>query len=103
MKTFTATIILTGLKAAIESLPGWSHKGDTSKRAVSFYPFTVSQVRIYFKAKHRTEAAKQLGLRMAETLPRDLVEYRAEAPEVIVARKRELARRITAGAVMANE
>lgn len=93
MKFFTCTILETGLESAMD-LPGWSHcSSDRTKRAVSYYPFEVDQVRIYFRAKHRTQAAKQIG-RCPFTIPRDLAEYQPETPARIVARKLELARRI---------
>lgn len=93
MKTFTATILETGLESAIGGLPGWSHAGDVSKRATSFYPFEAWQVRIYFKARNRSEAARQIE-RLGFASPRDLVTWSPESPERIVQRKRELARKL---------
>jgi hypothetical protein len=86
MKTFTAQIFHSGLVSAITYLPGWSHAGKITKRHVSYYPFEVDQIQIYFKAKHRTEAARQLS-RCPFTLPRDLCEWSPESPEAYIRRK----------------
>lgn len=91
MKLFTATILDSGIESAIAGLPGWSHKGETTRRNVLYYPFDVPQVRIFFRAKHRREALKQLE-RCPFTAPRDVSEWQAESPEKYVTRKRELAR-----------
>lgn len=75
MKTFTGTIQDTEgqLERAID-LPGWSHATPPYDNACSWYPFTAQYRRIYFKAKHRTEAASQCWRR--DLLIRDLVEVR---------------------------
>lgn len=91
MKLFTATVLDSGIESAIDGLPGWSHKGETSQRAVLYYPFNVAQTRIYFRANHRREALKQIA-RCPFTSPRDVAEWAAESPEKYVSRKRELAR-----------
>lgn len=57
MKTFSAHIQASQLESAI-SLPGWSHAGPEYQRKVLWYPWTETFRKIYFKAKHRTEAAK---------------------------------------------
>jgi len=50
-------------------------------------------VEIFFNAKHRTEAARQLA-RCPFIVPRDLVEWQPESPAAIVRRKFEMARAI---------
>lgn len=57
MKTFTATIESGQLEKAID-LPGWSHAGPEFKKAVLWYPWQGTFRKIYFRARHRTEAAK---------------------------------------------
>lgn len=91
MKLFTATILDSGMESAIAGLAGWSHKGETTRRSVHHYPFDVAQTRIYFRAKHRRDAIKQLE-RCPFTQPRDICEWSPESPEKYISRKREAAR-----------
>lgn len=91
MKMFTATILDSGMESAIAGLPGWSHKGETTRRSVLYYPFDVAQTRIYFRANNRREAVKQLA-RCPFTQARDIAEWSAESPEKYISRKRESAR-----------
>lgn len=86
MKLFTAQILDSALDSAIAYLPGWSHAGKVTKRHVSHYPFEVDQREIFFKAKHRTEAAKLIA-RCPFTSPRDLAEWQPESPQKYVSRK----------------
>ena len=69
MKTFSATIEAQCLERAID-LPGWSHAGPEFERSVLWYPWTATFRKIYFKAKHRREACKQID--RAGLLVRDL-------------------------------
>ena len=73
MKTFTGRIQDTeGQLSQAISLPGWSHASVPFAGPCSWYPFTAQFRNIYFKAKHRTEAAKQCNKR--DIYIRDLVE-----------------------------
>jgi len=69
LKWFNATIEASQLEAAID-LPGWSHCGPEFNRTVLWYPWTAQFRRIYFKAQHRTQAAKHCD--RAGLLIRDL-------------------------------
>jgi hypothetical protein len=71
MKNFTATIQSSQLKSAID-LPGWSHCGPEFDRKVLWYPWIAQFRKIYFKAKHRREASKQVD--RCGLLVRDLSE-----------------------------
>ena len=48
------------LSEAIE-LPGWSHCGESFTAGCSWYPFRTQFRKIFFKAKNRTVAVRQLG------------------------------------------
>ena len=65
MKTFSATILTNCPEFALENavaLPGWSHADGSGwqKIRVGWYPFEEWSRKIYLRAKHRTDAAKQL-------------------------------------------
>jgi len=55
-------------------LPGWSHCGPEFDKQVLWYPWTAQFRKIYFKAKHRSQAAKDCD--RAGLLVRDLSEGR---------------------------
>lgn len=42
------------------ALPGWSHAGASFKTRVSWYPFEEQFRTVFFFAKHRRQAAKQI-------------------------------------------
>lgn len=70
-KLFTATIQDTSLEKAID-LPGWSHASQPFRKRVLWYPWEADFRTIYFRAKNRREACKQLD--HLNLLVRDLSE-----------------------------
>ena len=64
MKNFEAVVLATdlNLERAI-SLPGWSHWSQPFDIHVPWYPWKEAARTVYFKAKHRREALKQLDRR----------------------------------------
>lgn len=70
-KWFTATIQNSHLESAI-GLPGWSHCGPEFDKDVLWYPWIAQFRKIYFKARNRREACKQID--RAGLLVRDLSE-----------------------------
>ncbi len=71
MKLFSATIEAQCLERAID-LPGWSHAEPEFEQRVLWYPWKAQFRKIWFKAKHRREACKQID--RAGLLVRDLDE-----------------------------
>lgn len=53
-------------------LPGWSHCSQPFEKEVLWYPWKADFIRIYFKAKHRRQAAKDCD--RCGLLVRDLTE-----------------------------
>ena len=73
MQWFEATIEANSLESAM-NLPGWSHCGPPFERQVMWYPWKATFRKIYFKSKHRRQAAKDLD--KVGVLGRDLSEGR---------------------------
>lgn len=88
-KLFEAQVVDACLCSVIECLPGYSHCGPITQRHTSWYPFVQDQRKVFFYAKHRTQAVRQLTRAMAGA--REVVEYRPESPERYVRRKKALA------------
>lgn len=70
---FTCTIESATLDRAID-LPHWSHAGPEFDAQVLWYPWVAKFRKIYFKARNRREACKQIN--RAGLLVRDLSEGR---------------------------